>query len=70
MTLESLVINYLAILEEAGVPSPLNQRLMVAAVLADLCLVAEVEVPNVVVAALADEVRRAVAQTTPLMGGR
>ncbi len=52
-TVAPLCARYVAMLEDAGIPSPLQQELTVAAVLVDLCEVAGARPPEPVLASLA-----------------
>ena len=52
MTLTQLVTDYLAELQDGGVPDPLGASLSVAAVLSDLFTLADEPVPSAIEAAL------------------
>ncbi len=51
-TIAPLCARYVAMLEDAGIPTPLQQELTVAAVLADLCALAGEQPPDHVRASL------------------
>jgi len=51
-TIAPLCARYVAMLEDAGIPYPLQQELTVAAVLADLCALAGEPMPEQVLASL------------------
>ncbi len=47
-----LCARYVAMLEDAGIPTPLQQELTVAAVLADLCALAGEQPPEILLSSL------------------
>ncbi len=51
-TIALLCARYVAMLEDAGIPTPLQQELNVAAVLADLCALAGEPIPPAVLASI------------------
>ncbi len=46
LDLAALTAQYVGMLEDAGIPRPLQQRITVAAMIADLCRLAGVPVPE------------------------